>query len=96
MKVDYTADQEVVWSNSESGRQSDEDAEQTARYLENVEILLTKTDGTVLDLSNMGGSISPKNGATVCSKSTVLSEIIPMEELESISVGGVAYQIQAE
>lgn len=96
VKVDYTVDREVAWSNSGSGRQSDEDAEQTARYLENVEILLTKTDGTVIDLSNAGGSISPKDGVTVCSKSTVLSEIIPMEELESISVGGVVYPIHAE
>ena len=34
------------------------------RYFENVEILLTKTDGTVTDMSNAGGSIKPENGVT--------------------------------
>lgn len=95
-KVDYTADQEVVWSNSGSGQQSDKDAEQVARYLENVEILLTKTDGSVIDLSSAGGSIGPEDGVTVCSKGNFFSEIIPMEEIESISVGGVVYPVTVE
>ena len=95
VKVNYTADTEVVWSNSGSGRQDPEDARQSRRYLENVEILLTKTDGTVMDLSTSGGSLRPENGTTVCSKGQVLEEIIPLEELASISVGGVVYPIHA-
>ena len=93
-KVDYTVDSEVVWSDSGSGRQSEEDSRQMARYFENVEILLTLTDGTVVDLSNAGGSIGPEDGVTVCSKGEMFSEIIPMEEMASISVGGVTYDIQ--
>ncbi len=96
VKVDYTVDKEVVWSNHESGRQSDEDAEQMARYMENVAVFLNRTDGTVVDLSNMGGSISPQDGVTVCSKSTVFSEILPLEDLASISVGGVVFPVQAD
>lgn len=92
-KVDYTVDSEVQWSNGPSGQQSPKDREEQARYLENVEILLTKTDGTVVDLSNAGGSISPQDGVTVCSKSTVFSEILPLEDLESISVGGIVYPL---
>ena len=64
------------------------------RYFENVEILLTKTDGTVIDMSNSGGSIKPEHGVTVCGKGEVFDEIIPLEELESISVGGIEYQIK--
>ena len=94
VKVDYTADSEVVWSNAESGRQDAADARESRRYLENVEILLTKTDGTVLDLTNSGGSITPGDGVTVCSKGEVLEEIVPLEELESISVGGVVYPLR--
>ena len=93
VKVDYTVDSEAVWINASSGKQSPEDSRQMQRYLENVEILLTKTDGTIIDLSNTGGSIKPGNGVTVCSKSQVLEEILPLEELESISVGGVVYPI---
>ena len=77
-KVDYTVDREVVWSESGSGRQDPEDARQMEQYLENVEILLTKTDGTVIDLSNAGGSIGPEDGKTVCSKGEVFDEILPL------------------
>ena len=93
-RVAYTADLAVVWDdNGGSGQQSREDARQAQRYLENIEILLTKTDGTVLDLSNSGGSISPKDGASVCTKGEVLTEILPLEEMASLSVGGVVYEI---
>ena len=93
VKVDYTVDSEVVWSNAPSGRQDPEDSRQMERYFENVEILLTKTDGTVIDMSNSGGSIEPDHGVTVCSKGEVFEEIIPLEELESISVGGIVYPL---
>ena len=93
-KVDYTVNSEVAWSDSGSGRQSEEDSIQMANYFENVEILLTLTDGTVLDLSNAGGSIGPEDGVTVCSKGEMFSEIIPMEDMASISVGGVTYDLQ--
>lgn len=92
----YTADAQVQWSDAPSGRQDPEDARQAQRYLENVEILLYKTDGTVLDLSGSGGSISPKDGVSACTKGQVLDEIIPLEDLEMISVGGVVYPIAAE
>ena len=73
-KVDYTVDSEVDWSDSSgSGRQSEEDSRQMERYFENVEILLTLTDGTVVDLSNAGGSIGPEDGVTVCSKGEMFS-----------------------
>ena len=93
VRVAYTVDEAVQWSNSESGRQDPDDAHQTDRFLCNVEILLTKTDGTVIDLSNSGGSISPKDGASACTKGQVLEEIVPLEEMKSISVGGVVYDI---
>lgn len=96
VKVDYTVDSEVQWSNAPSGRQDPEDARQSRRYLENVEILLNKTDGTVIDLSTSGGGIHPESGVTVCTKGQVLEEIIPLEELESISVGGIVFPIPAE
>ena len=59
-----------------------------------VQYRLTLTDGTVVDLSNAGGSIGPEDGVTICSKGEMFSEIIPMEEMASISVGGVTYDIQ--
>ena len=95
VKVDYTVDSEVQWSDAPSGREPEEDRIQMERYFENVEILLTKKDGTVIDMSNSGGGIRPDHGVTVCDKGEIFEEIIPLEELESISVGGIVYPIPA-
>ena len=95
VNVDYTVDSEVRWSDAPSGRENEEDSRQMERYFENVEILLTKKDGTVIDMSNSGGGIRPDHGVTVCDKGEVFEEIIPLEELESISVGGIVYPISA-
>ena len=96
VKVDYTVDSEVRWSDAPSGRLPAEDSRQMERYFENVEILLTKTDGTVIDLSSSGGSLNPENGVTVCDKGEVFDEILPLEDLESICVGGIAYPISGK
>lgn len=98
VRAAYTADLAVVWDDAPSGRESPENARQTQRYLENIELLLTKTDGTVIDLSSSGGSITPDYDANVsrCTKGEVLEEIIPLEDMASISVGGVVYPIPAE
>lgn len=95
VNVDYTVDSEVRWSDAPSGRENAEDSRQMERYFENVEILLTKKDGTVIDMSSSGGGIRPDHGVTVCDKGEVFEEIIPLEELESISVGGIVYPISA-
>lgn len=96
VRVAYTVDSEVQWSDAPNGRQSDADTREMQRYFENVEVLLTRTDGTVIDLSGIGGSIKPDHGTTVCVKGGVLDEIIPPEELESISVGGVVYPFSGQ
>lgn len=93
VRAAYTVDSEVQWSNAPSGRQSDADAQAMERYFDSVEILLTRTDGTVIDLSNAGGSIMPGQGTTVCVKGNLLDEILPLEELESVSVGGIVYSV---
>lgn len=95
VRVAYTSDSAAAWSNAPSGRQSDEDAPKMRQYLDNIEILLTKTDGTVIDLGNSGGRVSPdyEAGVSHCSKGQVFDEIIPLEDMASISVGGVAYEI---
>ena len=91
----YTSDSAAAWSNAPSGRQSDEDAPKMRQFLENIDILLTKTDGTVIDLGGSGGSVSPdyETGISHCAKGQVFDEIIPLEEMESICAGGVTYEI---
>lgn len=94
VRVEYEVDSEVNWSNAPSGRVSDADQRAQQRYFENVEVLLTKSDGTVMDLSSSGGSIRPENGKTHCVKGEVLEQVIPIEEMESLSVGGIVFPIQ--
>lgn len=94
VRVSYEVDSEVQWSDGPDGRLPEEDRRQMERYLENVELVLTKKDGTVIDLSlSAGGSIRPEDGKTYCVKGTVLDEILPLEELESICVGGILYPV---
>lgn len=93
VQVRYSADQAVQWSDAPSGQQDPSDRQQMERYLENVPILLTKTDGTVLDLSLSGGSIQPIDGRTDCTKGDLLPEIVPLDELVSIQVGDVVYPL---
>lgn len=93
IRMDYEVDSEVQWSNAPSGRLPEEDRLQMERYMENVEILLVKKDGSVIDMSNTGGSIRPDNGKTYCTKSTVFSDILPLAELDSVRVGGISFPI---
>lgn len=95
VRVAYTSDSAAVWSGAPSGREDPEDAPKMKQYLDNIEILLTKTDGTVIDLGISGGGVRPdyETGVSHCTKGEVLDEIIPLEELESIRVGGVVYEI---
>lgn len=95
LRVDYTVDSEVQWDeNAQSGRQSDHDSEQMNRYFESVQILVNKADGTSLDLSLAGGSISPEGGKTICQKGEIFSEIIPLEDIVSVTVQGIEIPVQ--
>lgn len=95
VRVVYAADSAVVWSDAPSGRQSPEDTPKMQQFLENIEILLTKTDGTVIDLSGSGGRVSPdyETGVSHCSKGQVFDAVIPLEDMASLSAGGVTYEI---
>lgn len=93
VKVDYTVDTEVRWSGTESGREPSLDTATAREYLGNVKILLTKTDGTVVDLTTSGGRIHREDGVARCARGQVFEELIPLEDMASISVGGVIYNI---
>lgn len=92
LRVDYTVNKEVEWDpNAGSGRVNEHDAEQINRYLENIKIFVNKIDGTVVDMSNSGGSISKSDngGETTCQKGNLFEEVIPLEDVTSITIGGI-------
>lgn len=95
LRVDYTVDSEVQWDeNAQSGRQSDHDRAQMEQYFDDLQIILNKADGTSLDLSYAGGSIKPEDGKTVCQKGDMFSEIIPLEDVATLTIGGVEIAVQ--
>lgn len=98
MKVDYETNGEADFGDraSADGREPEQMRRVEEQYLSSISIVLTKKDGSQLDLTNSGGGISPKNGKTVCSKSGVFSEIVPLEEMQSISIGGVEIPISSK
>lgn len=95
VRVAYTADLAVVWDDAPSGRESPKNAPKRQKFLENIDLLLTKTDGTVIDLGGSGGSMSPdyEAGVSHCAKGQVFDEIIPLEDMASVTAGGVVYEI---
>lgn len=95
LRVDYTVDSAVQWDeNAQSGRQSEHDSAQMHKYFESVQILVNRKDGASIDLSNAGGSIGPEGGKTVCQKGDIFTEIIPIEEIASLTVAGMEIPVQ--
>ena len=70
------------------------DSEQMHKYFDSVQILVNKADGTSIDMSYAGGSISPEDGKTVCQKGDIFSEIVALEDVESVTVQGVKIPVQ--
>lgn len=94
ISVAYDVDAEVHWSHESDGRLPEEDRRQMELFVENVQLILTRKDGSTIDLSKRAGSSVQKDeGVTHCIKSTVFGEVIPLEELESITVGGIVFPI---
>nr|WP_297172097.1 DUF4179 domain-containing protein [uncultured Agathobaculum sp.] len=95
LRVDYTVDSELRWDeNARSGQESEHDSAQMQKYFESVQILVNKADGESLDLSYAGGSIDPADGKTVCQKGDIFSEIIPLEEIVSVTVGSIEIPVK--
>lgn len=57
-------------------------------------LLVTKTDGTVLDFSDCGGSMDPHDGKTVCTRQGTFDTVIPLEDMASLTIGGISIPIE--
>lgn len=83
-------------SSAENGREPEQVRHELDRYLNGVSIILTKTDGSTLDMTDSGGSIQRANGKMLSVKSGVFQEIVPLKEMKSISIGGVEIPIPSK
>lgn len=57
-------------------------------------LLVTKTDGTVLDFSDFGGSMDPHDGKTVCTRQGTFDTVIPLDDIASVTIGDVSIPIE--
>lgn len=61
--------------------------------LDSVEIVLTLSDGSTLDLTQINGTFLPGDDGIHCLKGNVFGTVIPLAEMETISVGGIVFPI---
>lgn len=95
--VVYRADSRADWGKEAAdGREPSQAAGESDRFLGNVSVILTKKDGSTLDLTGSGGSIQASGDKTVCTKSGMFKEIIPLKDMESITIGGVQIPIHSD
>lgn len=57
-------------------------------------LLVTKTDGTVLDFSDCGGSMDPHDGKTVCTRQGTFDTILPLDEVASVTIGDITIPVK--
>ena len=57
-------------------------------------LLVTKTDGTVLDFSDYGGSMDPHDGNTVCTRQGTFDTILPLDEVASVTIGDTTIPVK--
>ncbi|WMI80029.1 DUF4179 domain-containing protein [Anaerotignum sp. MB30-C6] len=93
LQANYTVDAIPEWSNEESGQLPEQDQKEHFRFMDTIELFITKTDGTIIDLTNSGGGLSVEDGVTMGYKGTVLEEIVPLNEIVSITVGDVVIDV---
>ena len=94
IQVNYTVSSQIQWDeNRESGQQSEHDREQSRLYFDSLPIIITYADGTTLDLTNAGGSLTPGDGKTVCQKSRIFDTIQALNEMVSVTVGDVVIPV---
>ena len=86
----YTVDGEEI--PQESGREPAGVRSTWESY--SAKLLVTKTDGTVLDFSDCGGSMDPHDGKTVCTRQGTFDTVIPLEDIASVTIGDVTVPVK--
>nr|WP_243259423.1 DUF4179 domain-containing protein [Eubacterium sp. 1001713B170207_170306_E7] len=86
-RFEYTLNDPSSFEAAPDGQSPDQHEQEWARFNTSPSIHLA--DGSVLDLSDGGGSMHTRDGKTVCVRSGVFDEILPLESITSIDIGGV-------
>ena len=88
----YTEDGEEIPYDTESGQEPASMRDFWKSY--SAKLLVTKTDGTVLDFSDYGGSMDPHDGKTVCTREGTFDTILPLDEVASVTIGDITIPVK--
>ncbi len=80
LRIDYTVDTPVP--QRENGSSGMADGASTPQP-----VFLTLTDGSRIDLTGFGGGVRPERDTTRCELSGVFDQILPLDTIESITIG---------
>ena len=80
LRIDYTVDTPVP--QRENGSSGMADGASTPQP-----VFLTLTDGSRIDLTGFGGGVPPEGDTTPCELSGVFDQILPLDTIESITIG---------
>lgn len=91
----YTVDKIPSWveNPAESGKMSEEMRDETALFLDDIKILINKKNGESIKIET-GAAIEACGEKTKVTRGSLYNEIIPIEEIESVTVGDVTIEIK--
>ena len=89
--IAYTVDDEVQFEDAESGRAPASHRDTWKEFTG--EQFITLKDGTTIDLAS-GGSMDPEDGKTYCVRQGTFERILPLEDMASLTIGGVSIPIE--
>ena len=91
----YMVDKIPSWveNQAESGKISEEMRDETALFLDDIKILVNLKNGESIEVST-GASIEVIGEETKVTRGSLYNEIIPLEEIESITVGNAVIKIK--
>ncbi len=88
----YTVDDEAQFPEAVSGQAPSGAQDEWAAF--SAPLSVTLKDGTVVDLSGIGGSMEPHDGKTVCTRQGTFDQILPLENMKSVTIGDVTVPIE--
>lgn len=89
--LSYTVDDEVQFEDAESGEAPSSHRDNWEAFTG--EQFITLKDGTTIDLAS-GGSMDPEDGKTYCTRQGTFERILPLEDMASLTIGGVTIPIE--
>ncbi len=95
LQATYSVDATPQFEDSESGKASAQREKEENRFIGSIDLLITKKDGTVLNLTTSGGGLDySKDGITMGHKGGLFNEIVPIAEIASVTVGDVVINVK--